>query len=206
MGCFDFTYADNGKNIRGGQGYIYITNALAKAANLPNPIHFQTADEYGNFFCEIDGKENSIDIYAILALEVYLSGHYVEYAHDKEALAGFVNACNAMIDGLRGRSSMHGHSTMIREVGISYFFDKKFETTKKPFLRKVPKIGNQKEKMVWIDTILSHPIPLLITRKKLRLSGEPSEIGQKLGFVSGDDPNQGFSPSKNIYYCYKKDQ
>lgn len=93
-----------------------------------------------------------------------------------------------------------------REVGISYFFDKKFEKSQKPFQCKVPKIGNQKEKMVWIDTILSHPIPLLITRKKLRLSGEPSEIGQKLGFVSGDDPNQGFSPSKNIYYCYKKDQ
>ena len=205
MGCFDFTYADNGKNIRGGQGYIYITNALAKAANLPNPIHFQTADEYGNFSCEIGHKTISVDIYVILALEAYLGKHYVEYVRDKEEQYDFKNACKAMIVGLRARSSMRYCQTT-REVGISYFFDKKFEKSQKPFQCKVPKIGNQKEKMVWIDTILSHPIPLLITRKKLRLSGEPSEIGQKLGFVSGDDPNQGFSPSKNIYYCYKKEK
>ena len=39
MGCFDFTYADNGMNTRGGKGFLYLSNCFAKAARLQNPLH-----------------------------------------------------------------------------------------------------------------------------------------------------------------------
>lgn len=34
MGCFDFTYADNGRNIRMGRGYLYLTHALSDACKV----------------------------------------------------------------------------------------------------------------------------------------------------------------------------
>lgn len=47
MGCFDYTYADNGRNTRGCSGYLYLTKAFCEKTGLKSPIHYESMDEYG---------------------------------------------------------------------------------------------------------------------------------------------------------------
>lgn len=73
MGCFDFTYADNGENIRGRRGYIYLSPQVAEAINLANPVRFSTTDLYGQFSLCIPLNygaryERRIDIFSLYHL------------------------------------------------------------------------------------------------------------------------------------------
>lgn len=92
MGCFDFTYADNGENVRGRRGYVYISKALQKATGLANPMRFTSTDEYGRFAFDIKGRSIELDIYAIYAAQLALAGitheskpirQYIEELHKK---------------------------------------------------------------------------------------------------------------------------
>ena len=65
MGCFDFTTADKGTNLRGTGGYLYLTDMFALLADLPNPLKFTGTDEYGRFDFVIDGKTVTLDVYAV---------------------------------------------------------------------------------------------------------------------------------------------
>lgn len=61
MGCFDFTYADNGDNIRSHHGYIYLSPQIAEEADLPNPLPYSDRDSYGQ--CSIHIFDHQKDIY-----------------------------------------------------------------------------------------------------------------------------------------------
>lgn len=70
MGCFNLTYADNGENIHGRNGYIYLSPQVAAKTNLPNPLRFYAADVYGHFRLHIDTKTTYINIFTLYAILV----------------------------------------------------------------------------------------------------------------------------------------
>ena len=204
MGCFDFTYADNGENVMGRNGYLYLTSRFATAAKLDNPLRFSSTDEYGRFNCVSDGYEFELDIYALLAMEVYLDGVPVS---DKDAPV-LERHAQAAIDALAARTydSLQAKDAeeAIRLVGIDYFYRPRYCRAHDPVTQRVARIGGQKERRVKVSATFSHPIPLLITRKRLHLAGEPAEIADEWCFASGEDPNQGFSPTTLLYYAYER--
>lgn len=220
MGCFDFTYADNGENIRGRNGYIYITKTLQKEAKLPNPIPFDWTDEYGRFNCRIKkGRFNcrikketiQIDIYALYAAMLYLNRKddlSVEQEGNKKFYEIFLRILHDKTYNRENACFVNAMDS-IRSCGIEYFcrsFNavkslnsdvEKITTTVKP-------LGNQHEKTIWYDEVCFAKTPLLISKKKLPQEKEDdlSDIALKWGFVTGSDPNQGFSPTQNLYYRY----
>lgn len=62
MGCFDFTYADNGMNTRGGKGFLYLSNCFAKAARLQNPLRYSETDWYGRLSTPIGAEKSLVEL------------------------------------------------------------------------------------------------------------------------------------------------
>lgn len=201
MGCFDFTYADNGQNIRGRKGFIYITNDLKQAINIKSPIAFSSTDEYGRFDCYIKHTTLTLDIYAIIAIQMYL--HTPNMVSKPEA-------CQKLIDVLKSEpknwsfTEIEQLCNQIRENGIDYDFAGVMNCTNTPFTIHVPKIGNQQEKTCQCEHMVSKHIPLLITRKRLPDTDKKDliDIASDWGYVTGNDPNQGWAPTKNLYYRF----
>lgn len=211
MGCFDFTYADNGENIRGRNGYIYLTSRLATRAKLNNPLKFDRTDEYGRFHCISGRFDFEIDIYALLALELYLEGTDLSRYQSSED-AQYEPYAETLLTLLEDRtwnkpenaSARETASDGLRDYGILYHYDKRYRAIHPPIKQRVARLGGQKEKTVTVTETYSHPVPLVISRKKLHIDGEPSEIADEWCFVTGDDPEQGFAKTKNLYYAYER--
>ena len=183
MGCFDFTYADNGQNIRGRQGYVYISKALQKVTGWPSPMRFTGTDEYGIFSFDIKGRRVVLDIYALYAAQL--------------ALAGIIDESEPI------RKYIEKLEELIRCKGIDEFFNTKHimpitELTVKP-------LANQREKTVKCRKYTDARLPILITRKKLPcdVGDDITDIARKWGFVTANDPNQGGSPTYDLYCQYR---
>ena len=73
MGCFDFIYADNGENILARAGFLYTTKAFQHRTNTQSPLRFLFTNEYGIFQIRFKTHFIHMDIYALLAAQVYLS-------------------------------------------------------------------------------------------------------------------------------------
>lgn len=184
MGCFDFTYADNGQNIRGRRGYVYISKALQKATGLPSPMRFTGTDQYGIFDFDINGRRVALDI-----------------IEESEPIQRY-------IEKLRQKTFVDCHSIeeleeLIRCKGIDEFFGTKHimpitELTVRP-------LANQREKTVKCRKYTDARLPMLITRKKLPcdVSDDITNIARKWGFVTANDPNQGWSPTHDLYCQYR---
>lgn len=197
MGCFDFTYADNGQNIRDRQGYVYISKALQKATGLPSPMRFTGTDEYGIFDFDIKGRRIVLDIYALYAAQLALAGiidesepiqKYIEKLHQKT----FVDYHN--IEELE---------ELIRCKGIDEFFGAKHNMPATKLT--VKPLANQREKTVDCKRYTDARLPMLITRKKLPcdVGDDITGIARDWGFVSTSDPNQGWTPTNNLYCQYR---
>lgn len=198
MGCFDFTYADNGENIRGRNGYVYLPASLQKQAKLKNPMRFSTTDEYGRFLFEIDKENVELDIYALYTAML--------------ASDGFVDAdkwTTAYINCLTNRrfdATFETAEDEIRGTGIHMFFGRNKTIDKEK--HSVEPLGNQRSKTIVCKEMFNHPLPLLISKKKL-----PAEKGQDVydiakqwGYVSTGDPNQGWAKTKNLYCIYRPEK
>lgn len=197
MGCFDFTYADNGQNIRGRRGYVYISKALQKATGLPSPMRFTGTDEYGNFDFDIKGRRVVLDIYALYTAQLALAG----IIDESEPIRRYIKK-------LRQKTFVDYHNTeeleeLIRCKGIDEFFNTKHimpitELTVKP-------LANQREKTVRCREYTDARLPMLITRKKLPcdVGDDITNIARKWGFVTANDPNQGVSPTRDLYCQYR---
>lgn len=209
MGCFDFTYADNGSNIRGNKGYFYLTQKLCEICRLPCPLQFDYLNEYGDITINSMVDSVAIDIYALYAAEIYL-----EYKGNKE-FDYFNNKkfqwLELFIYKLRNRSfDSNFQSVMdeIRNIGIHYFYyknDSYKELVCRKKLIRIPAISNQKEKELMSQGTFIMHIPLLFSKKKLpqKKGDYLLEVARNWGFVSDSDPNQGFSPTKNHYMVYQ---
>lgn len=101
MGIFDFTYADNGSNIRGQRGYLYLTNHLVSKTGLPNPLPFQETDAYGRLSVRLKPNLPSmdLDIFAMLSLMLYLDypDIFQSYIQDKRKTTTILDGCDMTI-------------------------------------------------------------------------------------------------------------
>lgn len=197
MGCFDFTYADNGENIRGRRGYVYISKALQKATGLSNPMPFTSTDEYGVFNFDIKGRRVALDIYAVYAAQL--------------ALAGIIDESKPIqkyIKKLRQNAFADHYDTeqleeLIRCDGIEEFFSTEHGM---PTVRLTVKaLANQREKTVDCNKYTDTLLPILITRKKVPCDADDDimDVARNWGFVSTHDPNQGWTPTHDLYCQYR---
>lgn len=122
MGCFDFTYADNGMNTRGGKGFLYLSNCFAKAARLQNPLRYSETDWYGRLSTPIGAEKSlvELDIYAIY-------GAMLNMADDASApLSGHSDEAARYAQLIRERNFNNGEfeglEDILRNDGIDYFF------------------------------------------------------------------------------------
>lgn len=204
MGCFDFTYADNGENIRGRRGYIYLSPEIATKANLPNPLPFAYTDMYGRFNIRISqqGVTRGIhtDIFALYTVLIHSDEGKLDKDDNK-----FIN----WLHNNKFKQVDQEYETLndaLRGTGIDYFFSH-LKCQHDAYKITVPKLGNQREKELETHEFFQAKTPLLISRKKLPVDIDTSlkTMAQTWGYVSAGDPKQGFSPTYNRYckYIYK---
>ncbi len=206
MGCFDFTYADNGENIRRRNGYVYLTRAFAQKTKLPNPLRFIKTDDYGCFTFIVNGSKAIIDIYALLGCMAYLENQTILTEKSKKAKNSIERYLNLLSHKDFDNPSFEICEEIIRRFGINYhYLENNSVRLDQPISITVPKLGNQKEKHLTIQYVCTAKIPLLISRKKLLMEKEDDlwEIATKWGFVSDYDPEQGYIPTKNHYVKYQ---
>lgn len=204
MGCFDFTYADNGMNTRGDKGFLYLSNSFAKAARLQNPLRFSESDWYGRLSCPI-GKDKTLvelDIYAIY-------GAMLNMADDASApLSGHSDEAARYAQLIRERNSNNGEfeglEDILRNDGIDYFFSMQMAY---PSAEKVPvkALSGQNAKKVVPKGVFVGTMPLILSRKKLpaEKGDDLSNIAQNWGFVTDSDPKQGCYITRNHYMVYR---
>lgn len=213
MGCFDFTYADNGENTRGRKGYLYLTDKFCEKTGLKSPLRIKGSNEYGMITPIIPNHPNTLemDIYAIYAAMIYLEGFYQnndkeEYESEIEYLETFIQM-TADYRKYKSKVSEFDFEKYeicmenIRGIGVHYFFKHTIEISV-PKTYHIPKIGNQKPKTVDCDEIFTGNLPLVLTRKHLPIQeiNEPFYTTvRNWNFVTGSDPNQGFNITKNLY-------
>ena len=206
MGCFDFTYADNGENIRRRNGYVYLTRAFAQKTKLPNPLRFIKTDDYGCFTFIVNGSKAIIDIYALLGCMAYLENQTILTEKSKETKNSIERYLNLLFHKDFDNPSFEVCEKVIRHLGINYHYLASNSTyLDQPISITVPKLGNQREKHLITQYICTAKIPLLISRKKLPMEKEDDlwEIATKWGFVSDNDPEQGCIPTRNHYVKYQ---
>lgn len=208
MGCFDFTYADTGRNIRGGYGYIYLTDKFAEEMDWKNkePIQFVATDDYGTFYIvrPTDRKEFSIDIHVLYTAMLYIEEAISVEEEVKKDLVRFINLFRKFLCGLE----MNGEDFTefdgyleLRGPSIDYFFRQRVKIVPTKFLITPP--GRKKEHICMIREIFIGKFPLLITKKKMEWNSY-SDIIHNWGFVSDSDPNQGFSQTKDHFLLWGK--
>lgn len=206
MGCFDYTYADNGCNIRGCRGYFYLTHAFCEKTGLKSPIHYERMDKYGRITFPCKSNHITLDIHAIHAAMLYLAGildkdtkDFDDYLHN---IHRFVKENRTIQNEAQLWTRIEAIEDNIRTDSVSYFFDahKNYTTTSLPVFH-MEKLGNQPEKDITCETCFTGRVPLLISKKKLpqEKTDDLLEIAKRWGFVSTDDPNQGLSCTKNLW-------
>lgn len=199
MGCFDFTYADNGENIRGRRGYIYLSPQVAEAINLANPVRFSTVDLYGQFSLCIPLNygaryERKIDIFSLYHL--CIQADHDQWTDDAKR---FTN----LIAHLQFNDEYRSLNDSLRDAGIDYFFKHlKHESHATQII--VPQLANQRQKHLETFDVFQETTPLLISRKKLpvNVSTNLKDMAQAWGYVSTSDPKQGWRPTRDLYCRY----
>lgn len=210
MGCFDFTYADNGRNTRGNMAYFYLTKAFCQETGLKSPLKYENTDEYGMFNTRIQSKLKSyvltFDIYAFYGAMLHLESLFSDHmAECKE----YLNLIHKLVRQYRNTDSeeavwsaatwtrIEELEDVLRLDGINYFFSKRTKIPRKKYI--VPKIGNQKEHDIDVDKVFSGKLPLLISRKRLPTNPNDDviDIAKNWGYVTDSDPNQGFNITRN---------
>ena len=200
MGCFDFTYADNGENIRGRNGYIYLSPQVAEKTKLPNPLRFYSTDAYGHFRLHIGTKNTHIDIFALYAALTYIDRN--EMNKDKR-LSYLIDSFLTKIHDRQFDREFEELNDTLRNTGIDHFYHN-FEYKVDSFKITVPKLGNQKEKHLETNEVCWAETPLIISKKKLPVdvSTNLKTMAQTWGFVSTYDPKQGWFVMHNQYCKY----
>lgn len=211
MGCFDFIYADNGENILARAGFLYTTKAFQHRTNTQSPLRFLSTNEYGIFQIRFKTHFIHMDIYALLAAQFYLADGPIDDT-PSEHFECFLDCIkNKKLpfdkhpDDIEFQNSPFCKaSDAIRIPGIQYFFAGCHSI--KPTNVTIPALGPQKSKKIVCSKMYDHKIPLLISKKKLpnsTLHSDSTDVARNWGFVSCDDPHQGFFLTKNCYTIYR---
>ena len=206
MGCFDFTYADNGENVYGRSGYLYITKALSKEIKEGSPLCFTSTDMYGRFDFKIGLQTVTLDVFALYAAMLYLENLISKEPMTEKLARHFTR----YLELLRTKNFdadaievLEYHEDAIRRFGIKYFYSNFHRISLRT--EKISALGRQKAKEIVVGEEFVGELPLLISRKKLPdLRGDDLlQVARfRWGFVSGDDPHQGCKRTKNLYYLF----
>lgn len=202
MGVFFFTYADNGRWVS-SRGYLYLTETFQKAARLPNPLPFRDVTLYGRIYPKLE-QTITVNVYALLVLMLYHEDKalFDSYCRDGEDLSAY---CEQVTRTFQTGSFLGPMDDRLTEIGTQYLHDPRYEHTLEiPETFHVPALACQKAKDVLGTMVHTHPVPLLITRKKLHLPGDLPDIAEAWGFTSGLDPAQGTRMTENCYYKYQR--
>lgn len=223
MGSFDFTYADNGTNIRRQRGYLYLTNKFADYTHLPNPLPFIYTNDYGDYTFRLRKTSFELDLFALYGCMCYL--HLLKQSpadikHLTTNQTGIHAAVFRYMNLLKNRDFLHPDIKSleddIRLFGIDAFYKTYYQcnygftnTCKYPTVTRtvtVPKLGNQKVKHIRTQEFFKGDVPLLITRKKLPAdqNDDLADIAEKWGFCSVPDP-KGWGITKDYYCVYEKE-
>ena len=204
MGCFDYTYADNGHNIQGGTGWMYLSKAFCEATGLPSPVRFLETDQYGRFCIRHPKRKEYfwVDICQVHTCELWLFGE--KQIADEAVVRNYLSILNGVVQGKPEAYNTLADFTYgfdLREGSIHLYFKHMMyaDTTIRCAL---PKLGNQDAKSIVCKEIYTHPIPVMLTKKKLPTQtgqGYLEQVAKDWGCVSGSDPNQGFRPTSNYY-------
>lgn len=208
MGCFDFTTADKGTNLRGKGGYLYLTNQFARLADLPNPLKFTGTDEYGRFDFVIDGKPVTLDVYAVYGCMAVIKGLELnsrlvganEFA-DAAALTRIIHDRDFDNPGLE---SLIG---AVRSTGISAQFEWQSDKMISEVDIHVPATRRTPARSLRTDQGFEGCLPLLITKYPLPIDVEGcdlADVAERWSFVSTQDPEQGDRPLKDFFCVYKR--
>ena len=124
MGQFDFTYADNGRNILRGMGYVYLTKEFAKRTCFPNPIRFVWTDDYGMFTFRARKEIFTLDIYAVYGCMAYLNMMETKPGYLETLEETLRDSVFRYIDLLMRRKFQRAKALeeTLREFGIDTFF------------------------------------------------------------------------------------
>lgn len=230
MGSFDFTYADNGTNIRRQRGYLYLTNKFADYTHLPNPLPFIYTDDYGDYTFRLRKTSFELDLFALYGCMCYLhllKQNPADIKHLTTNQTCIHAAVFRYMNLLKNRDFLHPDIASleddIRLFGIDAFYKIYYQcnpgftndsllakTCKYPTITRtvtVPKLGNQKVKHIRTQEFFKGDVPLLISRKKLPAdqNDDLADIAEKWGFCSVSDPKQGCGITKNHYCVYEKE-
>lgn len=229
MGSFDFTYADNGTNIRRQRGYLYLTNKFADYTHLPNPLPFIYTNDYGDYTFRLRKTSFELDLFALYGCMCYLhllKQNPADIKHLTTNQTGIHAAVFRYMNLLKNRDFLHPDIKSleddIRLFGIDAFYKIYYQcnpgftndsllakTCKYPTITRtvtVPKLGNQKVKHLRTQEFFKGDVPLLISRKKLPAdqNDDLADIAEKWGFCSVPDP-KGWGITKDYYCVYEKE-
>ena len=204
MGCFDFTYADNGENVYGRSGYLYITKALSKEIKEKSPLCFTSTDMYGRFNFKIGLQTVTLDVFALYAEMLFLAQLLsVETSAQQLHFKRYLELLRAKNFDADAVEALERHEDAIRRFGIKYFYSNFHRISLRT--EKISTLGRQKAKEIVVGEEFVGELPLLISRKKLPdLRGDDLlQVARfRWGFVSGDDPHQGCKRTKHLYYLF----
>lgn len=196
MGYHGFTYADNGTNIYGGRGYLYLTNAFARAAKLPNPLPFTQMNDYGQIRAKFSRDTRILyDVYALYGAQLILR----EETQANEVTAYIQAIKDRELDEDRLESLEEG----LRLYGIRYFDQHRIELDRY-VQTELQKLGNQPAKTAVCFSSFTG-MPLLISRKKLPKDSDWDlwDIARYWGCVSDTDPVNGYQKIRNHWMHYQ---
>lgn len=204
MGCFDFTYADNGENVYGRSGYLYITKALSKEIKEESPLCFTSTDMYGRFNFKIGLQTVALDVFALYAEMLFLAQLLpVETSAQQLHFKRYLELLRAKNFDADAVEALERHEDAIRRFGIKYFYSNFHRISLRT--ENISALGRQKAKEIVVGEEFVGELPLLISRKKLPdLRGDDLfQVARfRWGFVSGDDPHQGCKRTKNLYCLF----
>lgn len=208
MGCFDFTTADKGTNLRGTGGYLYLTDMFAVLADLPNPLKFTGTDEYGNFDFVIDGKPVAIDVYAVYGCMAVIKGLELKTSLvGAEEFADAAGLTRIIHDRDFDNPDLKRLVDTVRGFGINAQFEWQSDKMVHEVDIHVPATRRTPARELTSDRVFEGSLPLLITKYPLPIDVEGADladIAERWGFVSTSDPEQGGRRLTDFFCVYKR--
>lgn len=201
MGCFDFTYADNGENIRGRTGYIHLSETVARKLKTRKALRFTSTDEYGRFDIKVKNKTISIDIFALYTAMIFFDDSNDQYVQtiikvDKNLKSELIDA---YLDGIAHGKPNADLEDNLRFLGIHYMSEK----TKRESEPQRIIIDDETGKWGTCYETFFGAVPLVLTKKPYSDAQTAKEVAEYLGRVSGYDPNQGFNPTNDYFIKFE---
>lgn len=202
MGTINFIYADNGSDVFGGNGHLYLTDAFSKAVNLPSPFHFVESESSELYPDPKYGLETHPDVFAIYAVMMYLAKEKNKKNKQPED-----EVYQTYIECFRKRDFQNSDfkvaSLTLRRYGFNCYYEY-FQYTPGIYID-VPALGKQQAKHIKCNHTFIGQIPILISKKELPEPDGKTDllsVAKNWGYVSKEIERFTLSPLVNCYCIF----